>query len=147
MDITSHPVPINAYLGVLHATFSLSVATTVVSTILIVIQILRTSRVPGKTRAKSHTAVETIIESALLYSVTSLIFIPMINPESESSSTYYLYAQVFAAHMAVSFIDKLNEKPAIQRSFTEYCPRFDHAPHRSQSIFRGTCEHEIIITT
>ena len=75
----------------------LSVATTVVSTIIIAIQIWRVARLPGATR-QPRKVVEIIIESAAFYSIASLVYIGVYN-----SLEFFNYAELFWMASAVRF--------------------------------------------
>jgi hypothetical protein len=68
--------------------------------VIIVIRILRVSRMPGASR-QPQIAMEIIVESAILYSISALVYTPMISPFTAPSVTYELYAQLFFAYMAV----------------------------------------------
>jgi hypothetical protein len=80
--------------------YTLSVATTVVSTLIIVFRIVQVSRFPG-TQRTLHKAMEIIIESAALYSISALVYIPMIARTDPNFLVYLEYADVFFANMAV----------------------------------------------
>jgi hypothetical protein len=54
---------------------------------------------PG-TSGQLHTATEIIVESAALYSISALVYTPMLT-NIEASVTYGLYADIFFAYMAV----------------------------------------------
>jgi hypothetical protein len=94
--------PVNIFNGVELSSLSLSVVTTVLSTVIISIRILMVSRMPGASR-KLWITLEIIVESALLYSISALVLIPMIAllASSDSAVTYYGYAQLFFTYMAV----------------------------------------------
>jgi hypothetical protein len=94
--------PSNIYNAVELSSLSLSVVTTVLSTVIISIRILIVSRMPGASR-KLWITMEIIVESALLYSISALVVIPMgaLLANSESAGTYYGYAQTFFTYMAV----------------------------------------------
>ena len=81
------------------ANVSFSVATTVVSTLTIVIRILRVTRLPGTKLSSS--AVEIIVESAALYAVSSLVYLGLSQPTSMTTDVRFFYAQVFFSTMAV----------------------------------------------
>ena len=89
-------IPVNITAAVLITTYTLSVSTTTLSTIIIFIRILLVSRMPGASK-RPHLAAEIITESAGLYTVSALIFIAMI-PDNNYSG---VYANVFFAYMAV----------------------------------------------
>jgi hypothetical protein len=81
------------------SSYSLSVATTVLSTVIIVTRIMIVSRMPGASRQPQlGIAVEIIVESAALYSISAIVYTPMI---ADSTLTYNLYGDLFFAHMAV----------------------------------------------
>jgi hypothetical protein len=92
-------IPPSIYNPVALSSYSLSVATTVVSTVLIAIRILRVSRRQGASR-QPQIAMEIIIESAVLYSISALAYTSMLSPFAPSA-TYELYGQLFFAYMAV----------------------------------------------
>jgi hypothetical protein len=75
--------------------YALSVGTTTVCTIIIITRILKVSRMPGASK-KPGLAAEIIAESAVLYTVSALVYIGMI-----STPYYGYYAGVFFAYMAV----------------------------------------------
>jgi hypothetical protein len=56
---------------------------------------------------KPHRVMEIIIESALLYSISALAFIPMVSPAVENKDTFLQYGSIFFDHMAVSRISFL----------------------------------------
>jgi hypothetical protein len=95
------------------ANISFSVSTTILSTLIIVIRIIMLSRMSDSARHTegwhhqnpSRTAIEIIIESAALYALASLAYIPvdaMINGFTSKPETYYMYVQLFWSDMAVS---------------------------------------------
>jgi hypothetical protein len=84
------------------ANISLSVATTVVSTLIIVIRILRVTRLPGTKLSSS--VVEIVVESAALYGVSSLVYLGLSQPTSMTADVRFFYAQVFFSTMAVRCI-------------------------------------------
>jgi hypothetical protein len=96
-DSIVNPVQLSSY--------SLSVATTVLSTVMIVIRILMVSHMPGASR-QPQIAMEIIVESATLYSISALVYTSMLahlsftSPET-LSETYYLYADLFFVYMTV----------------------------------------------
>jgi hypothetical protein len=81
------------------ANTSLSVATTVMATLIIIIHILRVTRLPGAQLSSS--AVEIVVESAALYAVSSLVFLGLAVPTSTTTDVRFFYAQVFFSTMAV----------------------------------------------
>ena len=58
------------------------------------------SRMPGASR-QPQIAMEIIVESAILYSISALVYAPMISPFTTPTATYQLYAEIFFAYMAV----------------------------------------------
>jgi hypothetical protein len=75
---------------------TLSVGTTTVSTIIIVTRILLvSSQMPGLSK-KTHLAAEIVTESAILYTISALVYIGAI-PSNYASS----YTSVFFGYMAV----------------------------------------------
>jgi hypothetical protein len=60
------------------------------------------SRMPGASR-QPRIAMEIIVESAVLYSISALVFTPMLANLSPGTplATYYQYADLFFAYMAV----------------------------------------------
>ena len=100
-EITPQFIPDTIYEAVLISSYSLSVVTTTLSTVMIAIQILRVSRMPGASR-QPRIAMEIIVESATPYSISALVYAPMIPSFlTAASETYLLYAEVFFAYMAV----------------------------------------------
>ena len=108
-DITPQLIPYKLVSAVAISSYTLSVVTTILSTMIIVIQILMVSRMPGVIH-QSRIAIEIVVESAALYSISALIFTPMIADVSLNTPvmTYYLYADVFFGYMAVSLIPYLS---------------------------------------
>jgi hypothetical protein len=100
IDVSPHGPAESVYQAAQIGSYSLSVATTVLSTVIIVIRILKVSRMPGASR-KPHFAIEIIIESAVLYSLSALLFTSMTATFTTHSATYYLYTEAFFAYMAV----------------------------------------------
>jgi hypothetical protein len=103
LDVT--PQPISQIIGssVSLSSYSLSLATTVVSTVIIVIRILMVSRMPGSSR-QPRIAMEIIVESAVLYSVSALVYTAILAGMTSTSAnnTYISYANIFFAYMAVA---------------------------------------------
>jgi hypothetical protein len=97
LDITPQIIDPNVFDAVQLSSYSLSVATTVLSTIIIAIRILIVSRMPGASR-QPRLAMVIIVESAALYSISAIVYTSMIVP---SAVTYNLYAELFFAYMAV----------------------------------------------
>ena len=91
-------IPPSIWSAVEVTTYALSVSTTTLSTIIIVIRILLVSRMPGASK-EPHLAAEIITESAVLYTISALIYIGMIPGQSISFALHY--ADVFFAYMAV----------------------------------------------
>jgi hypothetical protein len=89
-------IPINITNAMEITTYALSVATTTLSTIIIVTRILLVSRMPGASKQPRLVA-EIITESAAPYTISALIYIAMI-----PGDYYYIdYASAFFAYMAV----------------------------------------------
>jgi hypothetical protein len=101
-DVTPQVISDNLVIAVLLSSDILSVITTISSTVIIVIRILMVSRMPGASR-QPQIAMEIIVESAALYSISALVYTPMIFDESMNATneTYVYYAEVFFAYMAV----------------------------------------------
>jgi hypothetical protein len=91
-------IPGNIANAVETTTYALSVGTTTLSTIIIVTRILLVSRMPGAS-ISIRLAAEIITESAILYTVSALVYIGMI--PHIPYSYYDIYAWVFFAYMAV----------------------------------------------
>jgi hypothetical protein len=85
------------------STYALSVASTILSTILIVVRILYVARIPGTTR-QPYTVIEVVVESAALYSISALIYIVMLHEWIVNLSLMDLYGEIFCSNMAVSKI-------------------------------------------
>jgi hypothetical protein len=84
----------------------LSVATTVVCTTFIVIRILMISRMEGATGQLSQ-AVNIIVESAALYTIASLVYLPFDALGNEGSPvilTYINYISLILAFIAVCVV-------------------------------------------
>jgi hypothetical protein len=89
-------------IAIVATAYSLSLATTVLTSLLIVVRILRVGRIPGTTN-QSRTSMEIIVESAALFTVASLVYIPILAVQlTKGSETAYPYVQVFWAYTAVS---------------------------------------------
>jgi hypothetical protein len=101
-DVTPQLISDDLVSAVLISSYILSVITTILSTVIIVIQILMVSRMPGASH-QPQIAMEIIVESAALYSISALVYTPMIFDGSigEATGTYVYYAEVFFAYMAV----------------------------------------------
>jgi hypothetical protein len=97
--VTPQIMPASTILSVEVSSYSLSVATTVLSTVIIVIRILMVSRMPGASH-QPRIAMEIVVESAILYSISAFAFTPMLSPLI-ASDTYLDYAELFFAYMAV----------------------------------------------
>jgi hypothetical protein len=67
---------------------------------MIAVRILMVSRMPGASR-QSRVAMEIIIESAALYSISALVYTPMLSSFNAPNATYYLYSELFFSYMAV----------------------------------------------
>jgi hypothetical protein len=103
-DVTPTLIPISIFNAVQITSYSLSLTTTVLSTVIIVIRILLVSRMPG-TSSQPQVVMEIIVESAVLYSISALVYTPMISSITTSNGagdTYELYADLFFAYMAVA---------------------------------------------
>jgi NO-binding membrane sensor protein with MHYT domain len=87
------------------ALYAVSLATTVLSTMIIVIRILLVSRIPGTSR-QPQIAMEIIVESAVLYSISTLVYTSMLSSimtsKSLTSATHNQYAELFFTYMAVA---------------------------------------------
>jgi hypothetical protein len=103
-EVTPQVIPAGIYDPVLISSYSLSVAATLLSTMIIVVRILLVARMPGASR-QPWIIMEIIVESAALYSISALVYTPMLADLSLTASlqTYYLYADIFFAYMAVEF--------------------------------------------
>jgi hypothetical protein len=103
LDVAPQLIAISIFNGVQLSSYSLSVATTVLSTVIIVIQILRVARMPGASR-QPQIAMEIIVESAVLYSISALVYTAILakTTATSASDTYVFYADIFFAHMAVA---------------------------------------------
>ena len=105
-DVTSQSIPDNLGEAVLISSFTLSVVTTILSTVIITIRILSVSRMPGVSRQPSI-AMEVVVESAALYSISALVYTPMLIHLSSSqlplapTATYFEYADIFFTYMTV----------------------------------------------
>ena len=99
-EVTPQVIPECIYGPVELSSFSLSLATTVLSTAIIVIRILMVLCMPGASR-QPRIAMEIIIESAILYSISALVYTLMISPFAAPAAIYYIYAELFFASMAV----------------------------------------------
>jgi hypothetical protein len=82
------------------SSYSLSVVTTVLSTVIIGIRILKVSRMPGASR-QPKTAMEIVVESAVLYSLSASVYILVVAFAKASALTYQIYVQLFFDYMAV----------------------------------------------
>jgi hypothetical protein len=102
LDITPQVLPNNLYNTVAISSFSLSVVTTVLSTVIIVIRILMVSRMPGASH-QPRIALEIVVESAALYFISALVFTPMVSSFDAPSGTYHIYPELFFAYMAVEY--------------------------------------------
>ena len=100
-DISPQFIPDSIVIPVQIGSYSLSVATTALSTVIIVTRILMVTRMPGASR-QPQIAMEIIVESAALYSISALVFTPMTASFNGPTATYYLYAESFFAYMAVA---------------------------------------------
>jgi hypothetical protein len=86
--------------------YGLSVATTLLCTVIIVARIVMLSRIPGFRRPKiGGTAIEIIVESSALYSIFGIAYIPMTIGKFNASSriaTYNWYGSVVFGYTLVS---------------------------------------------
>jgi hypothetical protein len=93
LDVSPRFFPDSVVVPLYLTSYSLSVATTVLCTLLIIVRIFlatRLSKTVPKTSLKLQsgafhrpsTVIEVIVESAALYSISALIFIPMIGRTS-----------------------------------------------------------------
>jgi hypothetical protein len=105
------------------ANFALSIATTVLSTIIIVYRILRVARMPGASH-RSYVVIEILVESAALYSASLLADVLFFTLASEAFfDTYSEYLDLLVVNMAVSIqCSVLYRKPCLLiEAFTEFC--------------------------
>jgi hypothetical protein len=105
LEVTPQVLPNNLYNAVTISSFSLSVVTTVLSTVIIVIRILMVARMPGASH-QPRIILEIVVESAALYSISALAFTPTIalfDAPTSRSGTYHLYPELFFAYMAVEY--------------------------------------------
>jgi hypothetical protein len=115
LSLTPQYIPNSIFDPVLLSSYSLSIATTVVSTVIIVIQILMVSRMPGSS-CQLTSAMEIIVESAALYSISALVYTPIVAQLSAATAhvaMYQLYADIFFAYMAIesSFLSFPSSSP------------------------------------
>lgn len=83
---------------------SFSVATTILSTLLIIIRILMSSKIGNTSARKRYSKpMEIIVESSALYSVAYLVHIPFIVSSSDISFIVSNYTSTIAQTMTVSF--------------------------------------------
>jgi hypothetical protein len=104
LDVTPQLIPPRTFILVELSSYSLSVATTILSTVIIVIRILQVSRMPGASR-QLRIAMEIIVESAVLYSISALVYTAIISSEptlASDTETYAQYIDLFFAYMAVA---------------------------------------------
>jgi hypothetical protein len=104
LDVTPQLIPESIFIPVELSTVSLSLATTILSTVMIVIRILRVSRMPGAS-CQPRIAMEIIVESAVLYSISASVYTAILSSTTtvtSPGSTYALYADLFFAYMAVA---------------------------------------------
>jgi hypothetical protein len=100
MDVSPTFFPDNVYFSIETTTYSLSVATTVLSTLIISGRILKVSHMAGIS-SQPRTVLEIIVESAALYSIAALGFISLMGVSDPNVGTYSLYMQLFFTNMAV----------------------------------------------
>ena len=102
-DVTPQVISTSTSSPVELSTYSLSLATTVLSTVIIVIRILMVPRMPGASH-QPRIAIEIIVESAVLYSISVLVYTSILSSEvtlASAGNTYDQYAELFFAYMAV----------------------------------------------
>jgi energy-converting hydrogenase Eha subunit G len=103
LGVTPQVIPARIGAAVERSSYSLSLVTTVISTVIIVTRILMVSRIPRASH-QTRIAMEIIIESATLYSISALVYTSMlsgITAHTPASATYQIYADIFFAYMAV----------------------------------------------
>jgi hypothetical protein len=121
MEVCPAWIPQNIWSAVKVTTYTLSVSTTTLSTIIIVTRILLVSRMPGASK-QPRLAAEIVTESAVLYTISALIYIAMI-----PGNYYYIeYSSVIFGKMAVSHL--LFLAPHLFQFYTELCSDIYHAP-------------------
>ena len=101
LAVTPQIIPDNLGNAVIISSYTLSFVTTVLSTVIIVIQLLMDPRMPGASH-QPRIAMEIVVESAALYSISALVFTPMITSSNGLIATYSLYPDLFFAYMAVA---------------------------------------------
>ena len=104
LDVTPQIIPDKLANVVTISSYSLSVVTTVLSTVIIVIQILMVSHMPGASH-QPQIAMEIIVESAIPYSISALVytsFLSSVPAFTATNAIYVLYADIFFAYMAVA---------------------------------------------
>src|ERR1700753_399900 len=76
---------------------ALSVVSTVLSTLIITVRILKVSRMPGALESRrSYITIEIIVESAAIYATVGLIFLPfLITTSTDDQAIRAQYAGVF----------------------------------------------------
>jgi hypothetical protein len=123
LDITPQFIPNSIYIPVQLSAYSLSVATTVLSTMIIVIRILMVSRMPGATD-QPRIAMEIIVESALLYSISALVYTPMVAYWSLTTApaVYSQYAELFFVYMAVESIHHSSSSSGSNSTSQNFAP-------------------------
>lgn len=94
---------------------SFSVATTILSTLLIAIRILMSIKKASISAGKWYNKpMEIIVESSALYAITFLVYIPFFVISSDWADLYYQYPEVLAQSMTVSFACiYISDKPLI----------------------------------
>jgi hypothetical protein len=102
-EATQEPISNGTFNAVEIISYSLSVVTTTLSTVLIVVRILMVSRMSGTSR-RLRIAMEIIVESAVLYLISALVYTLMLSsiPTFAASPTYYAYADILFAYMTVA---------------------------------------------
>jgi energy-converting hydrogenase Eha subunit G len=105
LDVTPQLIPSSIYISVQLSSYSLSVVTTALAAVIIVVRILMVSRMPGASR-QPQIAMEIIVESAVLYAVSALVYTSILSSlhgGTVISAAYIDYAEVFFAYMAVEY--------------------------------------------
>jgi hypothetical protein len=103
MDVSPQVIPINIPFATIVSSYSLSIATTILSTLIITVRIVMVYRMEG-VGSQPRIAVEILVESAALYFIAAIVYIPMIGPNNANPATYTQYAEIFFANMAVRIL-------------------------------------------
>jgi hypothetical protein len=114
-------IPANICYAVEITTYALSVGTTAACTIIIVARILLVSRMPGASK-QPHLAVEIITESAALYTISALVYIGMIQRQSNNPYTniFFSYMAVRLPHISVTIYHHSNIILVYNRTLCQY---------------------------